>query len=339
MPTTPERTQPDGLRKAALLLAGLDRASADAMLGALDPDEARRVRQAAVRLNEIDPAEQQAVLEEFLRAGPKRPHEGPPGVELDEGLACKLGLSPPNKPTVRPSEPAEPAAPPFGFLHDAETEKLAGLLAAERPQTIAVVLAHLPADRAAGVLGRLPEGAQVDVLRRLADLEEADPCILRELEGALEASFSQQVEIRPKRVAGVGAVGDILEATDSRLAVQILENLTEHDRGLVERLGAPPVEFGDLGLLDASGIRLLLAHVESEVLSTALIGAPPGLAGRLLALLPAPEEAEVRRQMNAPGPIKLSDLEEARRRIAERARFLAAQGRLRLPGTPAQAAA
>ena len=351
MPTTLEKTLPDGLRKAALLLAGLDRASADAMLGALGPDQARCLRQAVVRLDEIDPAEQQEVIEEFLRAGPRRPRREPSGVELDEGLARRLGLVPAKSSAACEDEPLNgrrgeaagesrgPAAPPFGFLHDAETEKLAGLLAAERPQTIAVVLSHLPAERAAGVLGRLPPDVQADVLRRLADLEETDPTILRELEGALQARFSRQVGIRPKRVAGVGAIGDILEAADSRLAVQILENLAAHDRGLAERLGPPPVQFGDLALLDEAGLRLLLAHVESEVLSTALIGAPPRLAGRMLGALAPDEAAEIRRQMDAPGPIKLSDLEEARRRIAERAWCLAAQGRLRLPGGPVVAAA
>jgi len=264
-------------------------------------------------------------------------------VELDEGLARRLGLSSAGQSAVRDEEPRGeprgPAAPPFGFLHDAETEKLAGLLSAERPQTIAVVLSHLPADRAAGVLGRLPAAVQADVLRRLADLEETDPTILRELEGALQARFSRQAGIRPKRVAGVGAIGDILEAADSRLAVQILENLAAHDQRLAERLGPPPVEFGDLALLDEAGLRLLLAHVESEVLSTALIGAPPRLAGRMMGVLAPDEAAEIRRQMDAPGPIKLSDLEEARRRIAERAWCLAVQGRLRLPGGLARAAA
>lgn len=346
-----EQALPDGLRKAALLLAGLDRASADAILGALGPDQARRLRQAVVRLDEIDPAEQRRVIEEFLRAGPGRLREQSSGVELDEGLARRLGLSPAKPPAAHGDQPRDEtggetggqprgrAAPPFGFLYDAETEKLAGLLSAERPQTIAVVLSHLPADRAAGVLGRLPADVQADVLRRLADLEETDPTILRELEGALQARFSRQVGIRPKRAAGVRAIGDILEAADSRLAVQILENLAAHDRGLAERLGPPPVEFGDLALLDEAALRLLLAHVEREVLSAALIGAPPRLAGRMLGVLPQDDAAEIRRQMDAPGPIKLSDLEEARRRIAERAWCLAAQGRLRFPAQLVQAAA
>jgi flagellar motor switch protein FliG len=338
-----EQALPEGLRKAALLLAGLDRASADAMLRALAPDQARCLRQAVVRLDEIDPVEQQEVIEEFLRADPRRPRQQPSGVELDEGLARRLGLSSAGQPAVRDDEtrgePQRTPTPPFGFLHDAETEKLAGLLSAERPQTIAVVLSHLPAERAAGVLGRLPAPVQADVLRRLADLEETEPSILRELEGALQARFSRQVGIRPKRVAGVGAIGDILEAADGRLAVQILENLAAHDRGLAERLGPPPVQFGDLALLDEAGLRLLFAHVESEVLCTALIGAPPRLAGRMLGALPPDEAAEIRRQMDAPGPIKLSDLEEARRRIAERAWCLAAQGRLRLPARHALTAA
>ena len=88
---------------------------------------------------------------------------------------------------------------PFGFLHEAEEENLAQLLAGERPQTIALVLSHLPAERAGDVLARFAPVQQVEVVRRLVDLENSDPEALHDVERALESRLSQQFASRQRR--------------------------------------------------------------------------------------------------------------------------------------------
>ncbi len=327
----PEQALPEtGLRKAALLVAGLDRASADAVLAALGPDASRQLRRAVLELDQVDPLEQQQAIEEFLEAAPRRPSPSA-GVELDEGLARRLGIKPREVSPPTESEIAPPTEPPFRFLQQAQVDKLAKLLAAERPQTIAVVLAHLPAEQAASVLGHLADDLQAEVLRRLADLEETDPEILRELEHVLQARFVQEVGIRPRRVAGLGAIGDIVQAANPSLGRQIIENLNHHDPKLTAQLGPPSFDFDDLGRLDDAGLRLLFGEIDGVLLSTALIGAPRGLASRFLDVLSEPEAAEIHQQVDHPGPIQLRDIDTARKQIADRAWCLALQGRLRLP--------
>jgi len=141
-------------------------------------------------------------------------------------------------------------AKPFVRLREAENEKLARLLAGERPQTIALVLSHLSSRQAAGVLACLQPNLQTEVVRRLVDLEETDPAILHEVEQALESRLSQQVRMQRRRVAGLEAVSGILEASDGDLRLQILDNLTARDQKLAERLLPPPMEFDDLAELD-----------------------------------------------------------------------------------------
>jgi len=322
-----------GIRKAAVLVAGLDQKSADALLDALGEKLGRRVRDAVVELGEIDPREQRRVLDEFFRIRPLVPNQQPPGIELDGQLARKLSFS--ARGYAAESEQANAssggASKPFHRLCEAEADKLARILANERPQTIALVLSHLPPEQSGNVLTRLPAELQNEVIHRLIDLEETDPAVLRDVERALESRLSQQVRMQRRRVAGMKAITDILQAAGSRVGMQILDSLAEHDPALAEQLGPRRLQFDDLTRLDDDTLGTVFDRTERELLMTALVGAPPELIDRVVRRLDEPEAERVRYQLDHPGPIRLSDVEDARGRIAELARRMAIEGRVHLP--------
>ena len=112
------------------------------------------------------------------------------------------------------------------------------LLEREHPQAIALVLAHLPAERAGHVLARLPAAMQTDVIRRLVDLEETDPHVVRDVERAVAAWLNRRQPAR-RRVAGMEAVSAILNASDGSARRQILNNLATHNRPLAHKLTPP----------------------------------------------------------------------------------------------------
>jgi len=350
--------QDHGIRRVAILVASLDQAAADAMLERLGPEQARHVRQTIVDLGQIDAREQRRVIEDFFRAGPGLPEDYPPGVELDAGtaraghrpkvgpeawsewsLARKLAMPQPRPASGQPS-PSLPADPrPFRFLHEAEAEKLARVLAGERPQTIALVLSHLPPEQAGGVLARLQPALQVDVIRRLVDLEETEPEILREVERGLQSRLSQQVQMQRRRVAGLQAVSGILDASGDLVAEQILDNLAVHDQPLAEKLSLPALRFEDLAHLSDAALAAVFQAAEPALAMTALVGAPPELIDRILRRFAVPEAKTVRHKLDHPGPIRLSDVEGARQQVADLARRLARQGRIQLPNPMSLAAA
>jgi len=331
--TSTANTDHAGIRKAAVLVAGLDPKTADALLDALGQPQARRIRDAVVELGDIDPHEQRRVLDEFFRIRPMVPDQQPPGIELDGRLARKLAMPPRGgSPEAEQPEPTpQLEAKPFHRLGEAEADKLARILAHERPQTVALVLSHLPPEQAGNVLTRLPGELHNDVIHRLIDLEETDPAVLRDVERALESRLSQQVRMQRRRVAGMKAVSDILRASDSRVGMKILDTLAEHDRALAERLGPQRLRFDDLVQLDDDALGAVLGRAEPELLMIALVGAPPELIDRVVRRLGESEAAQVRRQLDHPGPIRLSDVEDARSRIADLARRMAVEGRIRLP--------
>ena len=327
-----------GIRKAAIFVASLDRASADRVLEEMEPQQAQLVRQAILDLGPIDPKDQREVLAEFRRRASRTAPEPVVGVEIDETLAKKFVPS-----TLAPSAPIpaqRPSDPPFRFLREAEADNLVRVLLPERPQTIALVLSHMPPEHAGNVLARLPSKLQVDVIRRLVDLEETDPEILEEVERGLKSRLSEQVRIERRRVAGLPAVAEILEACQEQVGMQILDNVSLHDRSLAEKLGPgrfEPVEVADL---DDESLAATLRAADAELIMLALVGALPPRIERFLAMVPEAQSRQIGRELKHLGPTRLSDVEEARRRLAELARRLAIEGRVRLPRkTPMAAAA
>jgi len=329
-----------GIRKVAILVSSLQPAAAEAVLRQIGPARAAEVRRAMRRLGPIDPEEQRQVLDEFQRAGRQGAGESPEavrrassgGVELDADLAARLGLAPGKpRPSAASASPAAAGPRPFAALADAEADKLAGLLSIELPQTIALVLAHLTPEQSGAVLVRLPPGLQAEVVRRLIDLEEIDPEVLAEVEAALQARLNKQVPMQRRRVAGIGAVSGILQSCAGPVGMQIIENLSAYDPKLAEQLAPPSVDFDDLSLLDDASLALVFRTAGDELTQVALIGAPPRLVTRLIGRLPIEQAAALREAIELPGVIRLSDVEDARAEVAEVARRLAAQGRIRLP--------
>ncbi len=319
--------QQDGIRKAAVLALSLDRASADALLEQLSAEQAQNVRQVMVNLDQVDPEEQRRVVDEFVRIGLKSPQKSQ-GVELAGGLARRIAESPERS---KLGDTVPKGSKPFRVLQETEVDRLARALGTERPQTVALVLSHLPPGQAGGVLVRLPDTVQVEVIRRLVDLEETDPVILHEVEQALVTRLSRQVYMQRRRVAGVEAVSDILEASGGAVSLQILDNLASHDQALAGRFGPPPIAFEDLAELSDAAMEILFREAGRETVLAALFGAPHALIERIMRRFPPSEAKTIRRKIDHPGPIRLRDVERAQQRIAELARRLAIEGRIKLP--------
>jgi flagellar motor switch protein FliG len=307
----------EGLRKAAILVANLDRVAADAVLELLSPDQAKQVRYQVLSMDEIADAELEEVLEEFADMRAPKPARAASGVELAGRLAQEVGLG--AEVDDESDEYETSGGLPFQRLREAEGEKIARILAGERPQTIALVLSHLPPHQAGGVLVRFPADQQVEIVRRLVDLEETDPVILREVEKALESRLSRQVQMQRRRVVGMDAVSGILEASSGDVSMKILDNLAAGDRNLARKFGPEPFDFENLERMDAAFQASVIRSADPAWLMPALLGASPRLIERALGSLPYEEAEQLHRQLSNPGPIRLSDVEIARRRIGETA--------------------
>jgi flagellar motor switch protein FliG len=326
--------KPD-LRKAAILVSSLDRATADRLLDQMSDEQASLVRQAMVELPDIDASEQNQVIDEFFQGGPKDQAD-PIGIALDRPDDRRSRAT--TYAGVEWESGDEPV--PFRFLHEAKAHKLTQLLAGEHPQTIALVISHLSPDQSSEVLAPLPSALQVDVIRRLVDLDDANPEVLWEVERGLKTRILEQIRDESRRAAGVKAVANILAAANPGVKRDMLANLAKHDRQLAGRLVQRKVEFtfNDLAGLDDETLMTILASAEPEIVILALATAPVSLLEQILRLLPAAEGKALRKALNTPGPTRLSDVEEAQRELARTARRLESEGRIELPAPGSVAA-
>lgn len=323
------------LRKAAILVAALDTATADRLLAQMPDEQSDLIRRMIVALGEIDQHEQQQVIDQFFQGLPTERLDH--GVELEPGLAQRLSVGtsagryggPRNE---RAAEEDEESGSPFGFLHETADERLGKLLLGERAQTIALVISHLPSDRASRVLAPLTPAMQVEVLQRLVELDEADPMTLREVERSLQSRVRELIQQQRRRSAGLAAVARILECADGSTRKSLVGNLLKHDRRMSQQLQLtrPHLQFDDLLSLDRSSLAAVLGATPTEVLVLALAAAEPDAVEKCLSLLPADRTRLVQKSLKNLGPTRLADMEQAQQELVRIARQLEEQGQLDL---------
>ena len=348
-----------GLRKAAVLIGSLERKMADSLLAQMGPERAQMVRDAIMNLGPVDPAEEEQVLVEFFRTGPAVPQETPVPVRVpssarrrrntdadDEAYVRKLverskEIQESNE-AVQNSESRE--SRPLGFLRETDTTEVVRILANERPQTIALVLSHLPAEQAAAVLDCFSPKNQTEIIRRLVELEETDREVLQEVETVLKSRMKESVTVTRRRVVGEKAVDQILSQGSSGISRRILDNLAKHDPKLAQRFlpKAPeeekrphlgPLNFGDVTRLQRDALKTLIDTAGIELVMIALVGAPESFIERVLETFPVAQAEAIREELDHPVPTRLSDVETARRQLADLTRVLALSGHIELPVT------
>jgi flagellar motor switch protein FliG len=216
-------------------------------------------------------------------------------------------------------------------LAEASAECLAVFLSREQPQTIAVLISHLSSRRAAEVLAALPAELQVDVARRVVELDEPDPAVLREIERDLHTWLTQHAAAERRRIAGLTALGNILEAAPAGTRQHILAGLGQRKSSASSRSqpsAQPSLTFADLEQLDSKSLGAVLRRAHGEVLVLALTGARAEFVDRAVEQFPPTKAQLLRKALSHLGPTRLSDIEEAQRQLTQLAEQMMARGEI-----------
>lgn len=263
------------LRKAAIVFASLDRASAESLLKQMPRDFAKRVLAAAQELGAIDPDEQQAVMRDFLarKAGASAPLPGAasPEVELSlsqttEGASSKLveRMSSP-EPAPITSEPGR-----FSFVTEDAAAPLAAILRNEQPRLAALILTHLPAERSAAVLAQVDRESRLAIIECIADIDEAAPEVLNELEQELKARLlRKKLNLEGSR-QGLAALSSILQASDPEIRGQITHAMAARRK---------PRVLADRAVDSAAAAHIHSISEPNQVLTTSAKADLPTLGG------------------------------------------------------------
>lgn len=208
-----------------------------------------------------------------------------------------------------------------------DTRTLANFLINEHPQTIALIVAHLNAERKVDVLRRLPDGLQAEVVLRVANLDFVSPELIAQLDDVLKTELSTLGSIDTNQLGGVEPIADMLNLMDKNSEKNIMGRVEEKDPELAEEIRKLMFVFEDLVYVDDRGIQALLKEVDQQKMVIALKTAPEEIRAKLFKNMSNRAATLLQEDLDALGPTKLSDVEKAQAEIVQKCKELEAQGK------------
>ncbi len=320
-----------GLAKAAVFLLAVGPDAAGAVLKHMDRDIVEELSREIASLGAVPIEDRQQIVEEFYSVALARQYAS------DGGLAYArkaLEKAMPKEEVNRLMQQIEHQVyqQPFSFLQKAESENLLTFMQDEHPQTIALILAHLPSSKGSEILAGLPPAKQIEVVTRVANMEQTNPEVIREVEKGLEQRLSGIVSQQFQKVGGVAAVAEMLNLADRATEKGILETLEQDDPDLVEQIRRLMFVFEDILLVNDKGIQALLKEIDNNELALALKTASPEMKQKIFSNMSERAAQLIKEDMEYMGPVRLSDVEAAQQRIVDVVRRLEDAGEIIIAG-------
>ncbi|MGE4291805.1 MAG: flagellar motor switch protein FliG [Desulfovibrio sp.] len=217
---------------------------------------------------------------------------------------------------------------PFQELENVSPKILAQILRNEHPQTLALIMGHLHPEQAAELIQNLPSGVRAEVLMRLAKLEAVAEEMLMEVDKVLQSQLIAIGGKEGKKVGGVSAVAEILNAVNRETEEEVLSEIEEESSQMADEIRNLMFVFEDIKAIDDRSIRELLKEVSNEDLTLALKGASDELKEKFLSNLSERAGAMIKEDLEIMGPVKLADVETAQQNIVKTVRRLEDEGKI-----------
>jgi flagellar motor switch protein FliG len=213
-----------------------------------------------------------------------------------------------------------------------DARSISEMIRGEYPQIIAIILAFLDYSLAADVLSYLDEAIRPEVMMRVANLETIQPEALDELEVIMKQQFSNNSAVKSSSVGGVVAAAKIMNFTKTEIEGAIMGSMETADEDLAQRIQDNMFVFDNLVGIDNKSIQVLMRNIETDDLMTALKGADEEVKDKFLENMSKRAAEMFLDDMEAKGPIRLSEAEEAQKQILRKARKLSDAGEIVLAG-------
>lgn len=220
----------------------------------------------------------------------------------------------------------------FSSLKGVDPLILVDYLKGEHPQTIALVLAHLDYAKAAQIIRELPEKLQPEIIYRMANLGMVPAGVIDDLDSILRKEIEAMGSTDSKKLGGVETVAEIMNQMDHNTENNIFSFLEEMDADLAEGIRQKMFVFEDISQIDNRGIQTILKEITNEDLALALKTASESLKGIILKNMSSRAAEMLTDDMEAMGPVKLSDVEKAQQNIVRVVRKLESAGKVVIGG-------
>lgn len=314
-----------GDEKAAVLLLALGPDFGKPILEELDEMEIRVLSRAMVRLGAITQQMLDELLVEFVTTISSN---GAISGNTDTTQRLLLSFLPQDRVDTIMEEIRGPAGRNmWEKLSNVQEDVLANYLKNEYPQTIAVVLSKIAADHASRVLSVLPEDLAMEVVQRMLSLDPVQKEILEKIETTLRTEFMSTLSTTKRRDSHE-QMAEIFNSFDRQTEARFITGLEERDREASERIKALMFTFEDLTRLEPSAIQGLLQKVDKKELALALKGANDQVKELFFANMSGRAGKLLKDDMEAMGPVRLKDVDDAQGRMVASAKDMAARGEI-----------
>ncbi len=320
------------VENAAILMMSLGEQHAAQILRHMEPKEVQRIGAAMSQLENINKEQVKGVLEGFLESS-----QDETGLTMDSDKYIKTLL-------VQALGPEKGNSVIERILMGGNTKGLdtlkwmdplavADIIRFEHPQVQAIVLSYLDSDQAAAVLELFEEQQRLEIVIRISNLESVQPTALDELNEIIERQVSTGKITQSTRMGGAKTAANIVNAIDMSVETKLMEQLTEVDEELSNQIQDLMFVFENLAEVDDRGIQALLREVSSDELIIALKGADESVQDKIFNNMSKRAAELLKDDLEAKGPVRLSEVEVAQKAILMVARRMAEAGEISLGGS------
>lgn len=305
-----------GKQKAAVLLMSMDVDVAAKVFQELDMKEVENIAVEITNMKELNPSVIEQVIEEFYQLMTASNYLVQGGIEYAQ-LILERSYGSDKARDIIEKIRVLTTVRGFKVLKNADPQQLANFLAKEHPQTIALILSHLPFDQSADVLSEFEDALRSDVILRIAKIGKVSPAIISEIEHVVDEIAETTLSQDLAAAGGTHMVANILNKSNNQVAKAILENIEEQDFAMANEIKRLMFLFEDIVLIDDKGIQRILRDVEKSDLALALKAADQKVRDKIFDNMSSRAAEVVKEELEFMGPVKLKEVESAQLRIVD----------------------
>jgi|TARA_A100001015_G_scaffold307086_1_gene402412 flagellar motor switch protein FliG len=320
-----------GTQKSAILMMLVGEDEATEILKNLSPREVQHLGASMYSVQGLDQDTVNLVLDEFLAIIKEQTSLGLGAGNYIRNVMTKA-LGDERAQSVLSRITPTSTERPIEILDWMDARSISELILDEHPQIIALIISYLDHGQASDVLAQLPEEAQADVITRVATLQTVQPEALRELEIVMQRKFQANTSLRASQVGGVPAAAKIMNFLTQDIEARIMSALKDNDEDLMIAIQESMFVFDNLIMSDDKSMQIIIRSVDNEDLVLALKGADEPLSEKILSCMSTRAAANIKDELEALGPVRLTEVQEAQKRIINVARRLSDEGSIVLAG-------
>ena len=320
------------IEKAAVLLISLGESDAAEILKHLGPKEVQRIGEAMSRLDNVPQSRVESVVSDFLDVVSDQTGIG---INNDRYIRAMLNqaLGEDKAKTLIDRILFSTNTSGLDTLRWMDSRQVAEIIRFEHPQIQAVIISYLEPDQAANVLSYFDDKVRLDIVMRVAALDQIQPQALQELNDMLESQFTGPRSTQLTKLGGVKSAADIMNFIDTQIEAELMDAIKETDEGLATQISDLMFVFDNLMDVEDRGIQVILREIQTDQLVIALKGADTQLQEKIFKNMSKRAAELLRDDLEAKGPVRVSEVEAAQKEILNVARRLADDGEITLGGS------